>query len=323
MNIENIIRYILPILLGVAITLMSLPYLYKLLPNDYSRTELIISTLKNRNNNADIVLFGSSIIMSGINSKELTNKLNKPHNILNLSSSAQTIKESSLYYQYFDSTYNAILQFIEHDKLLEDPVLLNSVSRNFRLLGYVPQFSTQTFLSSDEFKYINSNIISLSVDSRDFLINTINQQSRRIFRRDLDMTKINNDLFYPNTYTQVLSSDKYSRLIKQYNPSEPVLSFSPSNKYIEFLKIIAEYFESINVSFYVIINPINPDLFNYTEDYKNNMCDFLSSIQSPNLTIIDFSNILNSNMFIDHWHPNAIGKDKFEIELARVLNSSK
>ena len=122
-RIIQLLRWGLPISAAILLANHFTPWLYRQLPNDYSRTSLIIEALADNKANPESILFGNSVLMSGIDARALRAKTNSGL-IYNFSSSGQTLSESQLYYSQVPKSVKQVFQFARVDELMQPPPVL-------------------------------------------------------------------------------------------------------------------------------------------------------------------------------------------------------
>jgi len=284
---------VLPLLIGTGVAIYLTPILFKEFPSDFSRTNLIIKTLNKSEKKPDIALFGSSILMAGVDAKLLSLSLEENPLIYNFASTGQLLTESALYYQSIDTTYKAVFQFLRIDQLMEFQMSSTATFRNFKMFGYEKKAETEKLLPFKETKELDKSRIQISVDGRNVLVNFINRSARSFLRKDLNLEKINTELFYPNTYTKRVNRDAYEKLIEKYNPENPISNFKMAEESLSLLKRLADNLSKKGVKYYIVINPINPDLKNYTEKLKIQLEKELKELKYENLNFINMATVLN------------------------------
>lgn len=141
LHIKQIVSFIL--FCGVAFGVFNIitPVLFRILPNDYARTKLILNQLKH-SSDMDLVILGNSRGMSGINGYILEEKLaNHPH-VYNLSSSSQTFAQSVLYYHSLPDSTKIVLQCIDVDRAFS-PLSISEANK-LSLIFYGYSFDEET-----------------------------------------------------------------------------------------------------------------------------------------------------------------------------------
>ena len=150
------------ILLTIFVCNIITPFFYKYIKTDLYRTHLIIEKLKEQDFNPEMVVFGSSTSMMGINCYQMSKELDL--DVYNFSTIGQSPVESSLYYSMLPSTVKTVIQIVkppikrdDEEERLEKG--LDKSHCNF--------FSLGGYLLSDDIKQINphSDLSVLEEDS--------------------------------------------------------------------------------------------------------------------------------------------------------------
>ena len=239
--------------------------------------------------------------------------------VYNFGSNGQTLKESFLYYPKIQKSTKRILQFIRIEdfedslKDLEEPVL-----RNFALYGYSYNPEAETLLGNNELNYLTNTRLKINFDARIITTNVINRSFRRVFRKDLNLEDAENDLFFPNVYSQRVDAETYAFDIKKFNPSKPLTQFTINENIVHLLIRARQYFRQKNMEYTIVLYPINPDLYNYTNEYKK---DALKKIEQAGLPIINCINMLDGTDFVDYWHISRPGAHKLTDRLVDQLHA--
>lgn len=302
--------YITLLCLGAFSASFLIPILHKSGPSDFKRTNTLLSYLNEVNNHFDGAILGSSIFMAGINANILKENMGKE--FIHFGSTGQSLAESLLYYPLIKKKKpQYVIQGITIYQLMSEPELDKKVLENFILFGYENSKELESLISKKYLTSLNEDNWKINKNARNVLVNQINTAARIVLRPDLDMKKSQVDLYYPNAYTKRLSQDKYKRLINLHNP-EDTRSIDFNLSTVENIFKAKEFFEKDDTKYILTIAPINPDLTNYTDEFYADLDRKLSVFRNNNIAVLNLSNALAADDFVDHFHPSAIG--------ARVLS---
>ena len=97
------------VIIGLGFGSLGVPALRKI-PNDLQRTSVILRALKSRR--PAVVVFGDSVIMNGVDAAIISAQLPGSPQVLNLSSTGQTLAESYLYYQELPRSVQTVVQAV-------------------------------------------------------------------------------------------------------------------------------------------------------------------------------------------------------------------
>lgn len=308
MGLKNILIFFVPLVIGALFSLFLIPILHNKLGSDFIRTKLILNTLAKGEPAPDILLFGNSILMNGIDANLLM-EFEKGALSYNFSSTGQKVMESVLYYPLIHQKTKKVIQFISVDELENYDMLFydHRLARNFYMYGYRINSTVSELLPDTMLTYFNKHKYKVWSDFRSLIPNYINLSARKFLRKDLSLEKLSTELFYPCTYTKKLDNEKYGRLIQSNNPSQLKTDFAPDVQVVKFLNAIKDYFDKRGIEFYVAIHPINPDLTGYTDAYKAAVNKNILELNEEGLNVISLINSLGSSHFVDYQHPSKEG----------------
>ena len=316
-----IVQVILVISAGLLAALLATPYLYRALPSDFERTALIINTLNNPSGDPEVILFGNSILMSGIDALTLRDNLAGEPLTFNLSSTGQQLTESILYYEMLPPNVTTVVQFIRAEQTSRPPDSLSDIiAGNLRMYGYEPGPSTKALMPAKMLSYFDASWWKANFDARVIVPNSINRSMRSLLRKDLDLAGVAEELYFPNVYESKLNEQEYAKLVARYNPTNALNTFTPDKATLSLLKKAASSLSERNIRFVVVIYPINPRLNNFTNAYRNGIGQFVKSDVKGSLDIIDLSGAVRAADFIDHWHISRDGAVKLSKKLATKLS---
>lgn len=288
---------------------LSTPFVYKHVETDRSRTTIILTKLQDPNFRPDVVVFGSSLSMSGIDAYQMTNELGL--DCYNFSSTGQTQEESSLYYTLLPNSVKEVVQVINipvrdlanddvdtsEKKHLNSAIVSSFVLGGYKISQEAKDINKMIDLSDfDKCKYL------ISIDARaSILIPAITQ---KLVPRDKSALE---DLKFPNGQL-TNKHGMYNRTVKQLEGLSCYgKEIELDTKALQLLNEYAEYFRSKGVNYNVVLMPINPDSKIYTKD----QCEWISQQIREKVTmarVIDFLNLpLTSDLFYDGGHLNRDG----------------
>lgn len=297
------------------------PVIYRTLPSDYERTKLILTSLSaDQDSNPDILLFGNSILMSGIDARLLSQQLPESPLAYNLSSSGQTLTESMLFYELLPSSVTRVVQFIRAEQLTQEPqALSDETAGNLFMYGYSPGPVTRTLLSEEHLHYFNKPQWKANYDARTIIPNSINRSIRGLLRKDLNLESVGKELYFPSVYQNRLGEQQYSKMITRFNPEQPIERFIPNESVIESLKEAAIILQKRNIQYIVVIHPINPGLSNFTTQYRAEVEQFIQLQQGQSTQWISSISMLDEIDFVDHWHVTREGAAKLTKQVAAKI----
>lgn len=300
--IKQIVSFIL--FCGVAFGVFNIitPVLFRILPNDYARTKLILNQLKH-SSDMDLVILGNSRGMSGINGYILEEELaNHPH-VYNLSSSSQTFAQSVLYYHSLSDSTNIVLQCIDVDRAFSP--LCVSEANKLSLIFYGYSFDEETKKWLPQLVDDLSPSIINNWKARDILFTSLVYYMRQLLDDDVPEKSILEEIKFPSSQTS-LRSAAYDYDIDLQNKENRFSECSQiSEDWKSLLNASYLYFKSRNIHYYLVLMPYNSDIaFDKTKKQKavNIFKDEFS-----NIPMIDCIDLLSPEDFYDAIHPNNNG----------------
>lgn len=293
--------------------------LHQKLPQEFSRTAFLIDAAQ-KGIEADAVIFGNSIAMSGIDAGqlgELSNTLSLAHN---MASNGQYLNESILYYPSIAPLTKLVIQMLRSTELSEPfKKIPPAVQRNFFFGGYNFDVAVEEIFNLDlGLNYAQeSHSFELKNDHRGLLVNSLNTILKNGLRKDVLEREKETDLSFPNIYTKKLPEDKLQILINKYNPPNELVDFEIHAEKRDFINKAEQYFQSKGVQYVVVILPFNDRLKAYSSSYKSLVNRTISESDLPIISLID---IIPSSEFVDHCH---LSKEGAGIMTTRLFQELK
>ncbi len=307
---------------GIAAAIISILWLPKI-PSDFSRTQTLLSFVKNQAPSGSTLVFGNSVTMDGVNAK-LFIKNSCTKTCFNLSSPGQNQLESLLLISSIASKPQNIIHVYSATDLGRQDFLSKQVINNFLLYGYkLNDFAKETLLKTNNATGISdfeTNKLTLAFNCRWLLSNYINTNFRKLLRNDLTLDHLASELYYPRNYTSKFPENQRMPLIRQFNPKTTVSNFVFDSTKLVLIQKIGDFASKKGAKYVVVIAPINPELDNYKKEYFEGIDTFCKKQSFPNIQIINFSDLLTKDDFVDHIHPSESGANKITNELAKILN---
>jgi len=96
---------------GILLAHFCMPTLFRALPTDMSRTAVILDALDESPLHPEVCVLGNSIVMNGVDTRQLSEALPGRPEAWNLSSSGQSLFESFLLYQELPESVMQVVQW--------------------------------------------------------------------------------------------------------------------------------------------------------------------------------------------------------------------
>ncbi len=283
------------------------PILHKTLPSDFSRTNFLLQTLMDENSNPEVMVFGNSIAMSGIDASLIKQEFDLERAAYNLASNGQYFSETLLYFPLIKDDCKLVIQMVRSIELEQELQKLDqAVLRNFYFGSYPIDKAIDQKLEVDiGLDYLRDNHVeSLKYDQRGTTVNAFNNIFRSKLREDLDLEKLKTELYFPNVYTNKVSDEVMTKMVKLHNPIPAKTSFTPNESKLKLVKDIQAYFQSKGIEYVLVLFPFNPVLDNFTSDYMRSINAFAVNSTLPVISLVD---VLDEADFVDHCHVNRDG----------------
>jgi hypothetical protein len=307
---------------GVATGPLSVPLLRRI-PNDLQRTRAILGGLKSHN--PAVVVFGDSVIMNGIDAGAISSQLPGSPEVLNLSSTGQTLAESYLYYQELPQSVRAVVQAVRVPYLFSrdsDSELRSNVADTFLLYGYRPSVHTLEFLARQYGrKYsqqLEASSAALAFRSRWLIRQWLDTTMRRVMRKDLNLAHAMEDLSYPAPYRGKLSDETIALRLRAYEKSHVLVGDTLVEDKLRNVLETKRDCEQRGFQFVLLITPVHPALAQpaATRNLENSL---KSGVLGRPREVLNASDLLTRDQFYDEEHPTSVGARILTATVAKAL----
>lgn len=319
-QLKNIIRFLL--FLGIMFLLLNVitPYFYRLLPNDYVRTRLILNTLESPEKKPDLVILGNSRGMSGVNGYKLEKELKGNPCVYSFTSTGQRLSESALYYTSLPSSVQVVVQCVDLDQL-RNPIDLDVPNKvALHMYGYRMDDFTRRLLPGLE-KSLSRSDFYYNYEARNSLFTGLTTYLRNKLDNDVIPGAVEFDLRYPNSTTSDRNESTYQRNIEEQNENNKFEAYEITSEWKKLIETSSVYFKNRNIVYYLVIMPYNPDITIFTTAEKQRALSiFIETFGS--FSIIDCMDLLDASDFYDAIHPNRKGAEKITNHIIKTLQSS-
>ncbi len=272
---------LLSIVLGITLACALINLTFESIPTDVSRIGTILRALSGHEEQPQIVIFGDSVVMNGVDARIVQAKLPAGPVVWNLSSAGQRLSESMLYYQNLPSSVNTIVQCIRAEFLRTNEASSETVWNAFCMYGYRPKPETRQALT-DCFGQEIPNWLDDSPPLQYF-------KARWVFRRWID-TRMRHalnsefllagatvDLYHPWPLKK-RSTDEMLRVeFRDWAKGRPSI-FRASVKALRSTQTARQFAQSLGYRFVVVLNPVHPVRQSYYgSSFPADFCDPLLS----------------------------------------------
>ncbi|RKU73557.1 hypothetical protein DWW91_00460 [Parabacteroides sp. AF17-3] len=284
------------------------PYFFRLLPNDYARTKLIINTIKDTTQTPDIVIFGNSRGMNGIDGYLLQENLDSNPVVYSFTSTGQRLGESALYYTSLPVSVKTVIQCIDIDNLSQ-PIDIN-IPNQVALFMYGYKMDNQTKLLVPKlYDELNKSDWYYNYEAKNCLFSGFSFLLRNLLDDDAPESSIDNELHYPTSQTSYRNETVYERDLAEQNKQNIFENFEITIEYKQLIEESYNLFKKKGIQYILVIMPYNPDIISAKKTEKQKA--FQSFIDEFGyIPYINCYNLLEASDFYDAIHPNDRGAKK-------------
>lgn len=294
------------------ICLQAVFYLYKILPNDISRTQIIFSTLKDTSVQPSIIILGDSRAVFGIDAKAISKNLPGQALAYNLASVGQSVQEGAHFFTMLSPSVKHVLHCIPFENFALTHIRLpDNKAVAMRMYGYSLDTATEKIVQEVN-PILHQSKWHVAFQARNLLISSLNV----IVREMLDDEKFNNnfhDLYFPHIYT----TSRHPRYpFNGHSINFDSLKVNPL--LTNLVQRVHNYCKQRDIFYHVVLMPMNPDVPVPTTAVRNT---YLTEVrkQLPSVDIMDMAQELVPTEFYDWLHPNKAGAEKLSIAIANLL----
>lgn len=303
------------VLIVIIGTAYSQRYLYRIFQSDYDRHALIIDVFKKQSSVRNIIVFGGSQSMFGIDTKQIDEVLKYDGEIFNLSSAGQNLFESSYFYSLIDTTTELVIQCVSPSLFTKnkDHRLFEDKAISMFLSGYRIDEETRKLIKDYNTFFDRSTFINY-IDSRTYYKSYVHNLIRPFFDNEQFDKSVRTSLSFPHIYT----IDRHPNYPVYACNCEEYFFYEHPSSQLRFLADVKEFFDNKGIKYILMFMPVNPDeCHDCYEDFKTykRMIEDETGIET-----IDLSGLIkDANLFYDAYHPNKAGAKIISSEIALQL----
>lgn len=318
---KRFIQQIIFILLGIVISILLTIVLFPYVPSDTTRLTLINQWVNDENINPEIVIFGDSRAMNGVNGNILSDFFNNV-NVVSYSSVGQSFSEAALFYPRIKKSTKIIIQCLDINSLSRYPYLSKDKANTLIMSGFKQDTIYKSFLSQEAYKFINTNKVIAILESRNFLRKGLHTFNRAIIAPNAQSDEIYS-IRFPYLFPYERAPEKqYNKYLRSFKEKESKTILTINETIIEKLKKTQAYFRARGINYYLILMPLSPLAWDFApKNYSDLLLQFENEI---GVKIYDFTYLLPDNYFCDPTHLNRAGAkiltEKISVEIIKTQN---
>lgn len=284
------------------------PYFFRMLPNDYARTKLILNTIKDPEQVPEIVIFGNSRGMSGVDGYMLEKELSDHPVVYSFTSTGQMLSESALYYSSLPSSVKTVIQCLDID-VLSKPVdmdIPNQVA--LHMYGYKMDDRTK-LLVPGLYDELSKSDWYYNYKARNCLFSGFSFVLRNLLDDDAPESSIDNELRYPAAQASYRNEAVYQRGLDEQNKQNKFEAYRITHEWKRLIEESYSFFKAKNIRYYLVLMPYNPDIISAKKTEKQKaLQSYIKELGY--IPYIDCFDLLEASDFYDAIHPNDKGAKK-------------
>lgn len=301
------------LLFGVAVAMAAMPTLFRATPTDLSRLGVLLAALADPDLEPEVAVLGNSVLMSGVDGRQLAEELPGRPVAINLASTGQSLVESYLLQQELPSGVRAVVQLVTASANAGKPPLEAQKYNTFYMYGFRPTQRTRETLGrifdSTVVENLDASGFSQRFRARWALRQFVDTQLRGLLRRDLSLASADQDLFHPQRYTRPIDDYRLERVLGASLGALAAGVPEISSADRELVKAMVADAAERGASFTILFPPLHPRILSAEGDrLAAALDDFRRAMPKvPNLSMLDASRVLEDRHFIDDRHPTDEG----------------
>lgn len=316
--------------LGALTAAAVMPKVFGRIETDLERTKFLLKSNREIKSGKlpapEILVLGNSVTMNGVDTAMVAAQMSRKPLVYNFSSTGQSIAEGYLYLQELTSTTKEVVLVVSPGNLETDVMPPEDVVNTFYMQGYRPNKETVSTLQSvfgdKDTEFLRLNDLQQRFHARWAISQMPDTELRKKIRKDLETSKSIKSLTYPAPYTKRIPQANFEKLLPTYNKPRQSPKFAPLPTQLKLIELISKQVKSGGRRFSVVFAPLHPRRLEFAGP------EFLSSLHSwaqsspfgPDVPVLDLSDVLTAEQFIDVVHPTRDGADILSARIGQFLD---
>jgi hypothetical protein len=309
----NCLWMVAAVAMGAALAFSMTTWIFAHAPSDLERTSVLLDALENPELQPEFIVFGNSIVLSGIDTNVISESLPGKPLGLNLATTGQNPADSYLYYQNLPDSVNLILQFtLPRSAASYDGIEPQKYNAMY-MYGYRPNDITRERLSNilgePSREILNRSEFRQRFESRWSIQQTANNVIRGIARDDLEFDVYTYDLYFPNSGAKRLTEPQMQRALDQRYFQRTDSRYPYTEMKTALFKEAAIRADELDARFALVISPLHPSVHGRnTEEWFAIVRDYFGQIgKDGKFAIIDATDAVPEQEFVDALHVSRTG----------------
>jgi hypothetical protein len=329
LSVLRIAALIASLLIGVALGLVALAQVFVYVPTDVRRLGLLHRAITTTSPPPDIVVFGNSVLMSGVDGHALTNALPGHPVAWNLASTGQNLLEAYLLSQDLpDSvTIASYSLFPQPDHEVE---ALNAQKYNTLFMyGFRPSPATLETVGAihgaEVQALLERSAVAQVFASRWAIRQFVDTRARSLLRTDLALDRATYDLYHPQSYLHpiepTITQGFLARRLDAFAEAKPVLEHGAT----ALAQTIAKEAAAKGRATVFLFPPLHPEIVrSIRPQLAARQAEFRDALaEAPGVRFVDATELLGSTLFIDDLHPTNEGAAILSQHIAAALREAR
>jgi hypothetical protein len=314
---------VVALLCGVGVALLLLPWIFQHTQSDVSRIGVLMTEMQNPTATPKVVALGNSIVMSGIDARQLRAELPGKPLSWNLASTGQTLAESFLFTQLIPASVEVAIYGMELQPEPREPSLIRPKYNAFYMFGFRPsEFTRRTLerIYPEVTPTLELSHLHHLFDARVAVRQQIDTRIRILLRTDIELEGTESDLFHPQQYSRPIDARVLDRLLEERGTAAGHIGSLQVREGTPALAraIVDEARKSGRATLFVLL-PVHPGLPSPPQG-SGRTGELLAMLAKfPQAAVLDVSHLLPAEDFIDHIHPTNEGARKLTTRIAEFL----
>jgi hypothetical protein len=322
---QSLALLLLSVLLGAAAAALAMPAIFRATPTDISRIGVLLAALRDPAAAPQVVVFGNSMIMSGVDGRQLAAELPGQPLAWNLASSGQSLAESFLFYQQLPQRLRYVVQQVQVGVVEQERPLEAQKYNTFYMNGFRPQPATRAALDASfgapVTGLLDASDLSQRFQARWALRQLVDTRLRLLLRRDLSLESAEVDLFHPQRYAKPLPPRRTQALVE--GDVARLRSGTPqiSTQKLRLLESMQREAAARQARFVALLPPVHPAIREALGPALREPLDAFARAFAgrEGALVVDLSDALEAQHFIDNVHPTNAGAEIATRLLARRM----
>lgn len=301
------------VIVTIAMMSFSQSFFYHIFPSSDQRYLTLMDVLDNTDQN--VLIFGDSRGVMGIDAKIVKDDLHLSENVYNLSTFSQDIYLSSYFYGLIEDNTSLVIQCTSpafFDKPESHQISVNKAIPMF-LSGYrIDEDSKRLIGDCNDF--LEQPEFESYFESREYFKNYITSTIRPLFDNEVYNESAVLDTRFPHIYT----SDRSPNYPVQKTGCDKYVGDKKPIPQLNFLKKTKQYFEKMDVEYILVMMPINPDDCSHHARESEKLASIIR--RETGIKVVNLTTLLEAKYFYDAVHANKAGAKIISNEIAERIS---